>query len=461
MTGGRDMVTLRQLVGGVVEGLVEEHTHDALGDACMRLGLPQPAAGGTKRERVRESFAAVVDDELPAVAERVLLALRPDPATRNVIQDLLWAGGSREIPKRTRREIARSLGLQDLVHGADRFRALLDRLWVLDNDPFASVLTGRPAGLGARIDQHVFRNPGDWETEYLFEQLGAIEAGDARFIRFLEGLVSPEVMPDEPAQRRIVETINECLRVVAAELRETGTEDGYPVFRVVASGLAHARRPKNLIFASLAKPDLRFRSAVDNDVEIVGNADKVLVYDRPISADGIRWRDLQAWWRETHQLPSDVEAKATLYNRLGECLPRSSPPQRNLWELYHAIHGPAVPDLPALLPEVWLHWDPKTVRSRGRDALFNQRMDFLLLLPHGQRIVLEVDGAQHYSTPDGRANTAEYAATVRADRDLKLSGYEVFRFGATELIGRDDARSLLQQFFTELFRRFDVSPRTD
>lgn len=25
----------------------------------------------------------------------------------------------------------------------------------------------------------------------------------------------------------------------------------------------------------------------------------------------------------------------------------------------------AVPNLPALLPEVWLHWDPRTVKERG------------------------------------------------------------------------------------------------
>ncbi|GII32896.1 hypothetical protein [Planotetraspora mira] len=50
--------------------------------------------------------------------------------------------------------------------------------------------------------------------------------------------------------------------------------------------------------------------------------------------------------------------------------------------------------LPALLPEVWLHWDPKTVRARGTEALLRFRMDFLLLLSRGQRVVLEVDGRQ-------------------------------------------------------------------
>lgn len=44
---------------------------------------------------------------------------------------------------------------------------------------------------------------------------------------------------------------------------------------------------------------------------------------------------------------------------------------------------------------------------------------------------------------------------MRGDRYLKLAGYEVFRFGATELQDREQARDLLQVFFTDLFRRFD------
>lgn len=59
-------------------------------------------------------------------------------------------------------------------------------------------------------------------------------------------------------------------------------------------------------------------------------------------------------------------------------------------------------NLPALLPEIWLHWDAKTAYERGRDALLRFRMDFLRLLPHGQRVVLEVDGSHRYASPDGR-----------------------------------------------------------
>jgi very-short-patch-repair endonuclease len=295
----------------------------------------------------------------------------------------------------------------------------------------------------------------------LFDQLGAIEAGDARFARFLEGLVSADVIPDEPAQRRIVDTVNPHLRTLGAELREIGVDGGYPVFGVISLRAARNRQPKNVIFASQVKPDIRFTNAIDNDIEIVENADKVLVYDRRIGSDGIRWRDLQVWWQAKQQIPDEAQAKKSLYQRLIRCLPSNSPPQQNLYELYHEIHGPAVPDLPALLPEVWLHWDPMAAKIRGPKALLRFRMDFLLLLPQGQRVVIEVDGAHHFSNSDGQANGTKYADNVRGDRDLKLSGYEVFRFGATELLDRESARTLLQQFFVDLFRRFDVTPRRD
>jgi hypothetical protein len=52
-------------------------------------------------------------------------------------------------------------------------------------------------------------------------------------------------------------------------------------------------------------------------------------------------------------------------------------------------------------------------------------MDFLLLLPHGQRVVLEVDGSRYYTSPDGLPDPAKYVESMREDRELKLSGYEV------------------------------------
>ena len=57
-----------------------------------------------------------------------------------------------------------------------------------------------------------------------------------------------------------------------------------------------------------------------------------------------------------------------------------------------------------------------------------------MLLPNHQRVVIEVDGAHHFSR-DGKPSPAVYADMVSADRDLRLSGYEIYRFGANELVG--------------------------
>lgn len=242
---------------------------------------------------------------------------------------------------------------------------------------------------------------------------------------------------------------------LAVELRETDFENGYPVFSLVSLHSAAKRGPKNLIFASPDKPDLRFKDALDNDIEIVTNTDKVLVYDRPIGNEGLHWSDLQQWWGETKQITDDTKAKHSLYRRLKACLPHNSPPQALLFEAFFEGFHHAVPSLPALLPEVWLHWDPRTIKERGRDALLRFRMDFLLLLPHGVRVVIEVDGKHHYADDAGYADVQRYAQMVQADRELKLSGYEVFRFGAAEL-QVPTAKADIKAFFDGLFKRYSV-----
>ena len=82
-----------------------------------------------------------------------------------------------------------------------------------------------------------------------------------------------------------------------------------------------------------------------------------------------------------------------------------------------------------------------------------ERMDFLLLLPRGVRIVLEVDGKQHYAEGD-TASPNPYSEMVSEDRRLKLRGYEVYRFGGHELT-MPGAADMLRKFFGELLARHD------
>jgi very-short-patch-repair endonuclease len=112
--------------------------------------------------------------------------------------------------------------------------------------------------------------------------------------------------------------------------------------------------------------------------------------------------------------------------------------------------------LPALLPEVWLHWDPRTVQKRGQDALLRFRMDFLMLLPGSIRVVIEVDGRHHYADNTGIADTSRYAAMMAADRELRLAGYDIYRFGAVELSG-ERGYTVATEFFEGLFKLHHVN----
>lgn len=453
-----DYARLRNLLEPLVIGLKDAGTHNMLPTLCAELGMSVPGDEGSKRDRISASFHALADTDLSEVARNLLKLHPPNATTRNQIQDILWSGNAYPtIPKRYRREIAQRLNGEELYRDARRFDEMLERLWILDNDDWKHRLGEMPAGLRADIQKHVHRNPEDWPAEELFDRLGAYEASDRRFALFLESLASADVRPEETAQRHFVACVNVPLRNCGLELRETDIDGGYPIFSLRSLHAQTNGRPKNLIFASSEKPELRLSDALNNDIEIVTNADKVLVFDRPIGNDGLRWNDLQQWWAEAKQITDAKQAKRSLYNRLKASLPSSSPPQTLLFEAFFEGFGSSVPHLPTLLPEVWLQWDPQTVRERGAKALTRFRMDFLLLLPQGVRVVIEVDGKHHNADPGtGIADAKRYGQMARADRDFKLAGYEVFRFGAAEL-QKSTARSDVKAFFEALFKRYGVS----
>ncbi|MBA3019830.1 hypothetical protein [Propionicimonas sp.] len=454
------MKALRDELAPTVHSLATLHSHPELDGVFKALGLPTqppPEEEGhqpTKRERVEYSWGLVTEASLPSIAEAFLASGELEPGRRNAVEDALWSTQSHPtIDKRTRHEIAAALGARPLWQDLDGFWALLHRCWVLvpELSIFLSDLAGGPRrdDLEARIRQHVFRND-DWDANELFRQVGAFEASDRRFGLWLEGLVSPEVLPNEGAQGELVTLINPPLQRSGLVLEVVGTSDGYPSYRLQPRGGRLKGRPKNIIFATKARPDLRFTDALDNDVEVCGDPADVLIYDRRLDfSAGLTWAELQDWWATRSEIADPARAKSTLYRRLLDSLPTNSPPQRNFFLAYHQVFGDKIPQMPALLPEVWLLWDPKTVAERGRDALLNLRMDFVMLLPGRRRLVLEVDGKSHYAKGN-KADPGTYAATMKADRQLRLDGYEVYRFGAAELLTLDQARSTISEFFTRL-----------
>jgi very-short-patch-repair endonuclease len=448
-----DYSPLRRKLRDLIGGLKDHATHDRLPDLCEQLGLPSPDTGPSKRDRLYACVDTAADADLAGVAKAYLSGFRPSAEIRNEVQELVWElSPSPEVPVRFRREVAQALEGERLYLRSNAFMDLPEGLFILE-DPF-DFFTPSPRNLKWKIKQWIIDND-DWSADDLFDNLGAYTCSDKRFLLLMEGLTSSEVRPDVEQQNKFAVMLNGALKPCQVELQETGTAGGYPVFTAVAVGRGVRTTPKNLIFASKVKPDLRFSDAINNDVEVVTGRDDVLIYGRQIGPEGLSWKDLQAWW-ETSSGVTGEEAKKSLYKRLLSCLPDNSPPQRLLFESYFKHFKHAIPRLPALLPEVWLHWDPKTVQERGKDALLRFRMDFLMLLPNGVRVVLEVDGKQHYASADSKADPDKYAAMAAADRDLRLSGYDVYRFGAKEFMPTN-APAMVGEFFERVFRAHRLS----
>src|SRR5690606_19454579 len=149
----------------------------------------------------------------------------------------------------------------------------------------------------------------------------------------------------------------------------------------------------NIIFAAKGpKPDIIISDAIENKIEIVGNKEYSLVYDVSIDNNNLTWDDLNKWWKRDNE--------ALLSKRLLEIYHDGDIEKRFLNEYLTFCSTKDTLKYPALIPEVYLHYDPKTLKELnylGKEKrLVHQRMDFLMLI-NGHRIVIELDGKQHYS----------------------------------------------------------------
>src|SRR5713226_109960 len=207
---------------------------------------------------------------------------------------------------------------------------------------------------------------------------------------------------------------------------------------------------KNIIFAANGpKPDLVLTDAVHNTIDIVANAEYCLVYDKPITSKGLLWSDLVSWWKEKSGCDDEL-VEQNLYLRLKASL--GSKVEEFLFFTYFKEFKTKLGEkLPALVPQVYLHYDPKTLKElQGKRRIPRERMDFLILFSDKDRVVLEVDGKHHYAKGD-LASPQEYARMVSEDRKLRLRGYEVYRFGGFELTDAEAGKTLLKEFFRALF----------
>jgi very-short-patch-repair endonuclease len=443
---------VRTLAYQIAEAVKDHNTHSTLADACSELGMTSQIDDdtGSKRDRVFARLTGKSPRDIAAIAEQVGARYGKFDLEEAALKVL--EADDPPLTEITRRDVARCFDPPSLS-GELGLLDLLRRIWPVDamGDWFRL-----RRSLADAIHQYMVRND-DWSTEDLFEELGALSCSRKRFFRLLEAVMHP-LARRGPEQEELRDRLNAVLVRDGYRIEEAGLESGYPIYRVtrIASGVSG--RPKNLIFASNGpKPEIGLQDAINNDIIILSNADSCLVYDRPLPRTGLLWSQLVDWWCEQHRhgQVSEEEARRELGQRLRVSL--TSDAERGLFdEYFRSFRKHFGNALPALVPQVYLHYDPAIVaRLRHRSSLPRQRMDFLMLLPDDARVVIEVDGRHHF-TRGGAPSLPAYAEMVKADRDLRLLGYEIYRFGANELVG-PGASDLVRSFFARLFERHQLA----
>ena len=321
----------------------------------------------------------------------------------------------------------------------------------------------------SEISRHMDRFD-DWEYPYLFDAVMDLKnVPDDVFINFCEQYVHP-ILHRSYYDERIDETIDlteQCIAAINKGLSDVGLVlkvasqiAGRDIYKVLPATQGPEGAIKNIIFAAKYKPDIVIRNVLSNDIEVI-DAKGALIYDQGISEDGIRWNTLSQWYDTFVGI--DKTMASFFYDSL------DSDAERLFFKAYCYYIKENGNRLPALLPQVYLYYDPKTYTERGLKIFEHQKMDFMMIIKPNQRVVIEIDGQQHYaedSTAPGEkykryASPKRYAEMMSAHREMSLAGYEVYRFGGRELwVNEWNTEEIIinriKDFFSDLFKKFYV-----
>ena len=458
-------VPLDTLRNAITESLWGAVKAQDLPDMCARFGLAEGTieeAFRSKRGYVRARLRSLSGVNLLKLASKVLEEF--DVIQLRDLVSELTTHSEQRVSDLTRREVMKVLNGLDPLFGDI---PLLDGLDVI------GPLWSRPSATGGYMDtladdvnQHYIRNP-DYSNFDLLEMCGTLTCSQQRFFDLIGKLLDPAARRGNE-QADLARRLNDVLSADGFHAVVIGQQSRHPIFGIARMVSGVPGRPKNLVFASInAKPDLYFTDAINNDIAIRNETD-ALIYDEFLGDAGLSWSAMVAWWQAHEGVPDPVDAARGLYKRLARSvIAAGSAGEFALFDTYYREFRAVLGDqLPALVPQVYLHYDPRTMGERGRDpVLLRQRMDLLLLLDRNIRIVAEVDGKQHYA--DGNvASSLKYAEMVAQDRRLRLAGYELYRFGAAEFsdvkmidgkfkVG-PTSRALAKTFFERLFERHHV-----
>lgn len=318
----------------------------------------------------------------------------------------------------------------------------------------------------------------DWPESYLLNTvIDYLQLSDADFLFFLEQYVNPNVhhwkwnvaeeRTEDIPNAELVSMINRYLEHDGYQLVVKDTIGDKHFYRGESMRTGVQGTVKNIIFAAKYKPEIAFDDALNNDIRITRNEDQCLIYDQPIPQNGLMWSELVTWHAEKYGITRNQEKSFIL--RLCDCLDSSfkkqgakAGPETWMLQAYYELTRDLGIDLPALIPQVYLYYDPLTIRERGYKLFEHQKMDFLIILSHRDRVVIEIDGKQHYAEGE-IASPRLYSEMVRAHREMSLLGYDVYRFGAYEFVNADRDEEVktrllenMKRFFIRLFKKYGV-----
>lgn len=312
----------------------------------------------------------------------------------------------------------------------------------------------------------------DWDYPYLFDQI--LELGtvpDKDFIYFCEQYVHPifrRITHDEESYEEIdltlkcIDAINAGLSDVGLKLSPESQVAGRTVYKIIPITKGNNEPIKNIIFAAKYKPDIVIDDVLSNGIRVV-KANGALIYDRGIPAEGISWNSLLEWYKTFNT----ASAEEAMISRFKQCL--DSEAEKLFLKAYISYINKNGKHLPALIPQVYLYYDPQTQDQRGLKIFEHQKMDFIMIITPSQRVVIEVDGKQHYSEDEMVPGTnhkyfsspKRYSEMMKAHREMSLAGYDVYRFGGYEfwVNASTSEQAIVEQierFFSDLFNKYRI-----
>lgn len=375
------------------------------------------------------------------------------------------------IDEVTRRLILDELLLIGYVSGNMDYSAFLDRVYP-EAKKLPTVFDRRYSTLRDEIWKHKDMNDDFTDSEMFYTYLKLDQIDDDKFIFFLEQYVSPiisrRIFNEEEEewislQEECVNVINRYLPSCNLRLEVKESRGDKKIFEIISLTHGVDEDIKNIIYAAKFKPDIVIDDSLSNNIRIVNNEEHCLVFDKKIPDEGLSWSDMVTWYAEKYSVSHNAED--SYIKRLESAIGESSPPEQLFFEAYIELKNELGCQIPALIPQVYLYYDPLTKRQRGWEEIFeHQRMDFLMLFSLRHRVVIEIDGQQHYADDEivpgtnykHYASPQRYAKMVSAQRTISLYGYDVYRFGGKELYDNEEGKKLVKEFLKMLFHKYSI-----